>query len=138
VGKGRWLLTSVAGLTTVGGFLADWNRTHLFNPNWPPHARFHDAQSILLGSLLGASGLYFLRRRSENPEKDLALGALLPSFFWISQGASFLFPGAEGLEAEFPEKVPKVGGVWLDERFASALMLGLIALGYLAERERRG
>jgi hypothetical protein len=32
--KGRVLLTAVAALTTVGGFLADWNRTHLFNPDW--------------------------------------------------------------------------------------------------------
>ena len=32
--KGRLLLTSVAALTAVGGFLADWNRTHLFNPDW--------------------------------------------------------------------------------------------------------
>ncbi len=136
MGKGRWVLTSVAALTTVGGFLADWNRTHLFNPDWPPHAKFHDAQSILLGSLSGVSGLYFLRR-SKHPERNLALGALLPSFFWITQGASFAFPGAEGLEAEFPEKVPRVKGVWVNERFASALMLALIAIGYAAERSRR-
>ena len=38
-GKGRLLLTSVAVLTAVGGFLADWNRTHLLNPNWTPHAK---------------------------------------------------------------------------------------------------
>src|SRR5919199_2880106 len=119
--RGRALLTSVAALTSVGGFLADWNRTHLFNPNWPPHARYHDAQSILLGSLLGASGLYLLQRRGKNPERDLALGALLPSFFWVAQGASFAFPGAEGFEAEFPEKVPRIRGVWINERFSSAL-----------------
>ena len=75
---GRRILTSVAALTAVGGFLADWNRTHLFNPNWPPHAKFHDALSILLGSLLGGSGLYFLCRRSGRPENNLALGTLLP------------------------------------------------------------
>jgi hypothetical protein len=121
----------------VGGFLVDWNRTHLFNPNWPPHARFHDALTISLGSLLGASGLYFLRRRGKDPERDLALGALLPSLFWIAQGASFLFPGAEGFEAEFPEKVPRIKGVWINERFSSALMLALIAAGYMAERGRR-
>ncbi len=135
-GKGRLLLTSVAALTTVGGFLADWNRTHLFNPDWPPHAKFHDAQTILLGSLLGASGLYFLRGRGKHPEKDLALGALLPSFFWVAQGAGFAFPGAEGFEAEFPEKVPRVRDVWVNERFSSALMLALIAAGYAAERRR--
>ena len=123
-------------MTTVGGFLADWNRTHLFNPGWPPHAKFHDALSILLGSLLSASGLYFLHRRGRDQEGDLALGALLPSLFWIAQGASFAFPGAEGFEAEFPEKVPRIRGVWVNERFSSALMLALIALGYAAERRK--
>ena len=92
----------------------------------------------MLGSALGASGLYFLCRGGEHPESDLALGTLLPSFFWMAQGASFVFPGAEGLEAEFPEKVPRVGNVWLNERVPSALMLVLLAVGYLAERGRRG
>jgi len=82
--SGRRILTLVAAVTAVGGFLADWNRTHLFNPNWPPHAKYHDAQSILLGSLLGASGLYFLCRRGKHPQRDLALGALLSSCFWVA------------------------------------------------------
>jgi len=135
-GKGRLVLPSVAALTTVGGFLADWNRTHLFNPDWPPHAKFHDALSIALGSLLGSCGLYFLCRRGKDPQTDVALGALLPSLFWVAQGASFAFPGAEGFEVEFPERVPRVKGVWVNERFSSALMLALIAAGYAAERRR--
>jgi hypothetical protein len=77
-----------------------------------------------------------LRRRSKHPEADLGLGALLPSFFWVSQGASFAFPRAEGLEAEFPEKVPRVMSVWVNERFSSTLMLALIGLGYALERRR--
>ena len=96
-GAGRQLLRAVATLTAVGGLLADWNQTHLFNPDWPLHARFHNAQTILLGSLLGAGGLYSLRGSGECPGRNLALGALLPSLFWISQVGSFLFPRAEGL-----------------------------------------
>ncbi len=56
--KGRILLTSIAALTAVGGFLADWNKTHLFNKKWTPHAKFHDAMTILLGTTLGGSGVY--------------------------------------------------------------------------------
>jgi hypothetical protein len=133
-GKGRSLLTSVAALTAAGGFLADWNRTHLFNPEWPPHARFHNAQTIALGSC----GLYFLCRRGKDPRSDLALGVLLPSLFWVAQGASFTFPRAEGVEAKFPELVPRVKGVWVNERFLSALMLALITAGHGVERRRRG
>jgi hypothetical protein len=121
------LLISVAALTTVGGFVADWNRTHLFNPDWSPHARFHDALSMALGALLGVCGLCLLCRKGKDPLTDVALGALLPSLFWTAQGASFASPGAEGFEAEFPEKVSRVKGVWMNERFSSALMLALIA-----------
>ena len=90
-----------------------------------------------MGSLLGTGGLYFLGKSGERPERNLALGALLPSFFWLAQAGSFLFPGEEGLEAEFPEKVPRIKGVWLNERAASAFMLALLALGYSMERPKR-
>jgi hypothetical protein len=52
-------------------------------------------------------------------------------------GREFRFPEAEGLEPKFPEKVPRLKGVWINEGFASVLMLALIAVGYAAERPRR-
>jgi hypothetical protein len=133
---GRWILSAVAATTAVGGYLADWNRTHLFNPEWPPHAKFHDAQTIALGSLLGCGGLFFLWRRGTDPDLDLALGALLPAAFWVAQGASYAFPGTGGLDAEFPEKVPTAGGVRASEWMGSSLMRLLAASGYLLEQRR--
>ncbi|HST72865.1 DUF6640 family protein [Kocuria sp.] len=135
---GRTILRLVAGATAAGGFAADWNRTHLFNPAWPPHARFHDAQTIALGALLGAGGLWALGRRGSDPGRDAALGALLPAAFWASMGAAFAFPGTQGLQGEFPGLVPRVRGVWIDERFAGAGMLALAALGYGLDRRARG
>ena len=86
-GKGRLVLTLIAASTTVGGFVADRNRTHPFNPDWRPHAGFHDALRVALGTLLGACGLYFLLvgGRGRDREGDLALGALLPSVFWATR-----------------------------------------------------
>jgi hypothetical protein len=75
-------------------------------------------------------------QKGKDSQTDVALGGLLPSLFWTAQGASFAFPEAEGLEAEFPEKAPRVKGVWINQRFASVLMLALIAVGYAAERPR--
>ena len=75
--------------------------------------------------------------RGKDPHADVALGALLPSLFWVAQAASFAFPGPDGVEAEFPEMVPSVKGVWVNERFFGAPMLALIAAGYAAERRRR-
>ena len=133
---GRTLLRTVAGLTAVSGFIADWNKTHLFNPNWTPHAKFHDAMTILLCSLLGASGLYLLQEKRGDEQKQLLWGTLLPSLFWTAMAGSFAFPGAKGLEAEFPDKVKEVGGVKLNEGFASALMLSLLLTGYILAKKK--
>jgi hypothetical protein len=136
IGTGRLILTGVAALTAIGGFAMDWNRTHLFNPRWPPHAKFHDAWTILLGTLLGASGLYFLWSKQADPKLQLELGALLPALFWVGQAGSFLFPGAGGVDGEFPDLVPQVAGIRLNEAVASVLMLSLAGAGYTLERRR--
>lgn len=131
---GRNLLRAVSGVTAVSGFAADWNRTHLFNPAWTPHAKFHDALTISAATLLGSASLYFLRRREGSWQDNVRVGVLLPAVFWGAMGLSFLFPGARGLEAEFPELVPRIRGVWVNERFASGLFLALLAIGYRLDR----
>ena len=60
------------------------------------------AQTIALGS----RGLHFLYRRGKDPHADVALGALLPSLFWVAQWASFAFPGAEGSRPNSPRWYP--------------------------------
>lgn len=130
---GRRILKSVAIFTAVGGFLADFNRTHLLNPNWPPHAKFHDAMSICLGFFVGAISLYLLIRR-ENSPMDLKLATILSGSFWLSMILSFLFPGAGGLEAEFPELVPQLGSLYLNELPFALIFLLLLLLGYRLAR----
>ena len=105
-GKGRLLLTSVAALTDVGGFLADWNRTHLSNPGWPPHARFHDAQTIALDSLLGSRGLHFLYRRGKDPHADVALGPCCPRCSGWPSGRASSSQGPKGSRPNSPRWYP--------------------------------
>ncbi len=133
---GRLLLMTAAALTATGGFMADWNKTHLFNPKWTPHAKFHDAMTILLGGLLGSSSLYLLQQKSSKQQTKEIWAALLPSFFWASMAGSFAFPGAKGLEAEFPTKIKKLAGVKLNEGTISATMLLLLWSGYFLSREK--
>jgi len=133
---GRNLLKASAAFTAVGGFLFDWNKTHLFNPRWTPHAKFHDAMTIMLAAMLGSSGLYLLQQKEEDGQKYLLWGTILPAFFWTSMASSFAFPGAKGLEAEFPDKVKKVGGIALNEGVISAFMLSALAFGYTLARKK--
>ncbi len=70
----RLLLGGAAIGTIVGTGRADLNRTHVFNPDWPPHARFHAAAGwgTVAGSQLLALRLTW--RSGQVPaEHDLAI-----------------------------------------------------------------
>jgi predicted small integral membrane protein len=55
-----WLVTIVDGLTSFLAYFFDWDETHVYKARWPPHAAFHNAQTLILGPLLGLSSLWFL------------------------------------------------------------------------------
>ncbi|KAK7548737.1 hypothetical protein IWX49DRAFT_552388 [Phyllosticta citricarpa] len=59
---GRILLTLVALMTSTACFIADWNESHIYNHTWPGHAKFHNAQTMSMGALLGVAALYYLYR----------------------------------------------------------------------------
>ena len=90
---GRVLLTGNAVLAAVGGFLADFNKTHLFNPRWPPHAKFHDGQTMAIGVLLGATSAWFAWRPGGDAKTNIAAAAIAGGTLYWSQALANLFPG---------------------------------------------
>ncbi|HWE94770.1 MAG TPA: DUF6640 family protein [Tepidisphaeraceae bacterium] len=108
-------LVTVAALLTSGlAYVFEWNDTHVFNPKWPPHAKFHNAQTLLLGSLLGAVSFFLLWGRH-----DVHAAILTCSLYWIAQLGSLAFPGTALVDPEFRErfrgrpKQPVVAGAFL-------------------------
>ena len=49
ISLGKILISASAVFAGVGPYLADWNETHIYKPTWPPHAKFHNAQTMSLG-----------------------------------------------------------------------------------------
>ncbi|AMR29382.1 hypothetical protein A0257_21300 [Hymenobacter psoromatis] len=97
---GRWLFTLNALITGTGGFLADFNATHVYNPRWPPHAKFHNGQTMAVGVLLAGASLFFTWRRAGDRQTNVLAAALSAgSLFW-SQAAANLFPGAAWTDPE--------------------------------------
>ncbi|KAK5685006.1 hypothetical protein LTS10_003081 [Elasticomyces elasticus] len=91
---GRGVLTIGNLLYAVGAFLADFNETHVYNPKWPPHARFHNGQTMTLGILLSATSLYFAYRPFG---AQLSTAAAKDSIFYsaltVGGAQPFLFSG---------------------------------------------
>ncbi|KAJ9149379.1 hypothetical protein NKR23_g4308 [Pleurostoma richardsiae] len=114
---GRILLTLDSVALLAGAWIADWNHTHIFNPRWPPHAKFHDGQTIALSSLLGAATLFLAWRPylvAGTPpavaRDSLLVAAFTGSVYWVAGLAASWFPGAAGVDPEFgsgfPQKIP--------------------------------
>lgn len=69
---GRALIALAAAITAVVPVLTDWNETHVFNPRWPPHARFHMATSLGMATILSPAALWLLWRRLSSPPRACA------------------------------------------------------------------
>ncbi len=95
---GKVLLSVIALFTIVAPILADWNATHIYNPAWSPHAKFHNAQTMAMAVLLGITALYFLWRE-RNRKADLLAAILFASLYWVSQVIAFTFPGVAWTDA---------------------------------------
>lgn len=99
---GRALLTLTSLVTMTGAYFADWNETHIYNPDWPPHAKFHNAQTMSMGAALGLIGLYLLwvHRDAWSPFRlQVIVGAA--SVYWITQLSAILYPGTALVDGDW-------------------------------------
>ncbi|KAF2109411.1 hypothetical protein BDV96DRAFT_585541 [Lophiotrema nucula] len=140
---GKSLLALIGLATAIGPYIADWSKTHVLNPNWPPHARFHNGQTMSTGLFLGTLALYYLFLKPASPstptttnEKSNANHALLfIHIYYLPSLSGILYPGALFVDPEFGEGKPQVYlfsfllsvawlGWWFESRRLSAITEG--------------
>lgn len=97
---GRCLFTLNALCVGGGGILADWNSTHLFNPRWRPHAKFHNGQTMAMGAVLAVASTFFTWRRSGDRKTNVLAASIFGGSYWWTQSAAGLFPGAAWTDPE--------------------------------------
>ena len=128
---GKLLISLVALWAAGGSYIFDWNHTHIYNPHWPPHAKFHNAQTMLLGTAIGLLALWVLWAQPAAALQKLRLATILASFYWLTQAGAILFPGTALVDPEFahPGQLPA-------QLIVDVVMLGLLALAYALELAR--
>ncbi|MEU2255250.1 DUF6640 family protein [Nocardia xishanensis] len=102
----RILAVLVALATMIGALLADFvipagAAQHLRNDAWPPHAKFHDAQYIVLSILLGAVALTLLVRRGGGARSRVWTACAILATPWLGLLGAILFPGTAVHDPEF-------------------------------------
>ena len=102
---GKIFLTIDALGLLFGAPIADYNDTHIFNPRWPPHAKFHAAHTISLSVLLGLATLFYTWRpdwpSAEVRRASLSTAAFTGTIYWLAGMAAILYPNTDGLDPEF-------------------------------------
>ncbi|UJW30292.1 hypothetical protein L3Q67_34540 [Saccharothrix sp. AJ9571] len=126
----RIVIALVGVITTVGAVLADLvipdlAAQHAFNPAWPPHAKFHDAQYIVMTVLLGTLSLLLVARRARNPRGRLLCAAAILATPWLGMVGARLFPGTATHDPEFAGQTLFVLGLHGQVFLAVVLLLAL-------------
>jgi glycopeptide antibiotics resistance protein len=133
---GRLLISLVAVFTAVSPYLADWNVTHIYNPAWPPHAKFHNAQTMVLGAMLGFLSIYCLWFRKGVTEKQkLNEATVLASLYWLAQLPATRFPGVALADpGKNHAQMPVIFGIEFNQLIMDIIVIfPLIVVGYYLE-----
>jgi len=129
----RWII-GFAGVLGAGGLLADylvWEtaRQHMKNAAWPPHAKFHNAQTILLGLGLGVLTLVIVIGPDGHSIRGLITASSTASMYWLSMLLAPIFRGTAWSDPEFRAATPRILGMHPQQLLAicivSMIILGL-------------
>ncbi|KAK3311989.1 hypothetical protein B0H66DRAFT_100508 [Apodospora peruviana] len=138
---GQILLTLDAFGLIFGAIMADWNETHIFNPRFTPHAKFHVGHTISLSVSMGLATLYFtwwpLFTSKSRPvatmrqlkRDSLNIAVCTGTIYWLTGLAAILYPGTDGVDPEFGPP-----GSFPQGRFFTAFATFAVA-GWLLERQ---
>ena len=131
---GQVLSTTGALVPAVGSFIADWSPTHVYNPDWTAHAKFHLGQTLTLAAGSAVVSLWMTWR--PGPDVARLRGALLAGgLFWLTQLPALLLPGAALADPGTPTQPFDLGGLPINQVTVTGMVIvPLLLAGYALQR----
>ena len=107
---GRSLLTLANMITVAAPIAADWNDSHIFNPRWPAHARFHGVTALAMATTLSSLNIWSVWSATGGDRATARFfAAAVPVAYWAPFFLAPLVPGTALEDA--PHPVPRLAGV---------------------------
>ena len=127
----RYLIAFVA-VFNFGGLVADalvpaTARQHLSNPRWPPHAKFHNAQTMLMGIVSGTLSLVILFDTSSLTLPVFLLATAIAANYFVTMALAPLFPRTAWMDPEFTSGTPRPLGL-APQQLVSYIICGLVII----------
>ena len=132
----KWIVAVVA-VWNFGGYLVDGvipitARQHVYNPLWPPHAKFHNCQTMVMGIFLGVLSLTILFGMHPLTFPLLCVAAGIAGTYFVSMLFAPLFPGTAWHDPEFAQLDPMLLGLAVQKLVAYIVCVLLAAACVLA------
>lgn len=105
-----WIAMLAKILLTIGVLvyagvvpLLEINATHVFNPEWPPHARLHEVWQLTTNSMIGVLALWLAWRRNQ-VQMPAILAIVVMGGFLFAYLVRGVYGGSMALGADIAER----------------------------------
>ena len=132
----KWIVALIA-VFNFGGYVVDavipsTAKQHLYNPRWPPHAKFHNCQTMLIGIGLGMLALFVLFGVRPLTLPLFYLAASIAGLYFVSMLFAPIFPGTAWTDPDFVRETPMPLGLHPQQLVASVVCILLLIACMLA------
>ncbi len=127
----KYIIAFVA-LFNWGGLVADaivpsGAKQHLFNPQWPPHAKFHNGQTMAMGVISGSLSLAILFGSRPLTLPLFLTAALIAANYFVAMAFARAFPGTAWSDPEFAVGLPRPLGFY-PQQLVSYVLCALVVI----------
>ena len=127
----KWIIAVIA-VFNFGGLVADalvpaTAKQHLWNPRWPPHAKFHNGQTMLMGILSGSTSLVILFGFRPLTFPLFLFAAATAANYFVAMVLAPVFPGTGWTDPEFAMETGRPLGL-APQQLVSYVVCGFVLL----------